>query len=311
MGFVSLIIGLTLVISTTRTEILDRAEDFAVVIWFADSANTIAWDSMYTLYGCSQHLTSDWEAGKTYQGMAYSYGGNDDTLDYLQKLKEDSLGAGNHMCHYLNYGAATGIYPPDWTAGIDCSAFVCRCWGVARTNCTGIYESYYAVDKSQVQPGDVLVWPGHHVVLIADPGPDPPSGFLALFEASGSACRVWYNPDASWSSYSSYSARSLFKPVDDDTIPTDTTDGDLKWLPVIARNEVILQFPHTSNTGDIGFHIYTVTGEMVFKGEIGPPDYEISWQGVDNYGRQLGSGVYYVRVIYPYATTPLRLLLLR
>lgn len=281
---------------------LARAESFAELTWFADSAVTTAWDSVYYLYGfpsggCEEHRHSDWTAGQTYQGVAYGYGQNDDTVRYIQKLVQDSLAAGNHMCHYLNYRAETGICPPDWAAGIDCSAFVSRCWGVARTNCQGLYDLSYPVDRDKVQPGDILVDPAHHVVLIADGGTNPPYGTFALYEASGSACRVWYNPSASWSSYSSYYARSRFAP--EPPPPPDTLRTDISCEPQIARERVLLRFPNYWTTEEIAFGIFSVTGEKVYEGKVTSTDFQTYWYGRDNLGRRLGSGVYVVRTLQP------------
>lgn len=296
--------------TVTRSEILARAESFAALTWFADSANTTAWDSMFACYGCTEHQTSDWTAGETYQGMAYSYGGNDDTVTYIEKL-DDDLAAGNHMCHYQGYGAETGIYPPDWSTGIDCSAFVCRCWGVPRTNTGGIYDEYYALDKADVQPGDVLVKPSSHTVLIVDPGANPPYGTLALYEASGSACRVWYNPAASWSAYASYSARSLFEPgVDEDDGFVFDPHMQIICEPSVAKGRVLLRFADTWNTETISFEIFNVLGERVYTGEVEEPSFQVYWHGIDDRGRKLPSGVYGVRSSCPRRSNLVRLILL-
>ena len=303
-----------LVVETpTREEILARAKSWAELTWYADSANTAAWDSIYnyyaTLYGCDEgHYSSDWEADETYQGMAYSYGQNDDTLTYLADL-EDSLAAGNHMCHYVAYGWKTGIYPPDWATGIDCSAFVCRVWGVSRTNVTGIYNRYYHLDKRDVQPGDALAKPGSHVVLIADPGDDPPYGTFSLYEASGSACRVWYNPEASWSAYTEYSARSLFKTDVEDTSSQDTSQ--IVCDPVLAQGNILLSFPEPPDVDAVRFEIFNVLGERVYCGQAPGPEFQVSWDGVDQLGRSLPSGVYAVRSTYPQPSRPTRFIFLR
>ncbi|MBN2378951.1 hypothetical protein JXM67_04025 [candidate division WOR-3 bacterium] len=279
--------------AVTREEILARAESFAGLTWYADSANTTAWDSMFARYGCADHQTSDWEPGNTYQGMAYSYGGNDDTVTYIQKL-EDGLAAGNHMCHYQNYGAATGIYPPDWTTGIDCSAFVCRCWGVPRTNTGGILDNYYAVAKPDVLPGDALVKPGSHVILIADPGETPGSGTFALYEASGSACRVWYNPQALWSAYGGYSARSLFNPgVDEDEL--GEPNMQIISESFLAREGVLLRLMNPGDIEELSFSIFNSSGRRIYTGEVTGPEFTFSWGGIDDAGFRLPSGVYYVR----------------
>jgi len=231
--------------------------------------------------------------------VAYSYGGNDDTLSYLGNLA-DSLAAGNHMCHYQNYGAETGIYPPDWSTGIDCSAFVCRCWQVPRTNTGGIFDKYYPVKKEDVQPGDVLVKPASHVILISDPGETPGAGTFALYEASGSTCRVWYNPSASWSYYSAYSARSLFSSGDDDSKDDyDTSRLTLTVEPAVAKGRILLRFSNILEIDAIDYEIFDVTGRRVCKGQVTGPGFQAYWHGIDETGRILPSGVYGVRAVHP------------
>ncbi len=300
----------------TRELILERAESFASLTWIADSANTCDWDTAYYRWGfsshdCEEHRSSDWTAGDTFQGIPYSYGGNDDTTSYPDKLTQD-LGAGNHMCHYYNYGEETGIYPPDWTTGIDCSAFVCRVWGIARTNVDGVYNRNYKIDKSQVQPGDALAYLGHHIVLVADPGPNPPYGTFALYEASGSACRVWYNPSASWSAYSSYRAVSLFNEPKPDTTPEDTLRSKIILEPSIARGQVLIRFPNGwTGQNEVIYEIFNSVGQRIYWGKALPPDYEVRWSGQDMSGHGCASGVYGVRIIYPQRSTMARFVLLK
>lgn len=288
----------------SRELILKRAESFASLTWFADSANTSDWDTAYyrwgfASHGCEEHRSSDWTAGETYQGIPYSYGGNDDTVRYISKLEDDSLGAGNHMCHYYNYGEATGIYPPDWTAGIDCSAFVCRTWGIPRTNVDGVYSRSYKIEKSQVKPGDALAYLGHHIVLVADPGPNPPYGTFALYEASGSACRAWYNPAASWSAYSKYYAVSLYKPERPDTTPEDTLRSRIFCEPSVAFGSVLIRFPNGWSESSVHYEIFNTAGQKITSGDVAAPDFELSWQARDDFGRKVPSGVYAVRITYP------------
>lgn len=300
----------------TRELILKRAESFASLTWFADSINTCDWDTAYyrwgfSSHGCEEHRSSDWTSGDTFQGIPYSYGGNDDTASYPDKLTQN-LGAGNHMCHYYNYGEETGIYPPDWTTGIDCSAFVCRTWGIARTNVDGIYNRSYKIDKSEVKPGDALAYLGHHIVLVADPGPNPPYGTFALYEASGSACRVWYNPSASWSSYSNYRAVSLYKPSDPpDTAPEDTLRSMIVCEPSVARGHILLRFPEGLGTSEVVFEIFNSVGQRVYRGIASAPGYDVLWSGQDLSGHRHASGVYGVRIIYPQRSSMARFVLLK
>lgn len=288
--------GITSIKAITRQQILETARRFAQLTWFADSANTVGWNDMYEEYGCSQHLATDWEPGYEYQGMAYGFGQNDDTSGYLLDLADEEA-AGNHSCHYFNYGEATGIYPPDWAAGIDCSALVCRCWEVPRTHTSGLYDKYRHVDKEEVKPGDILVKPASHAVLVADPGQNPPFGTLAIYEASGSACRVWYNPGAYWSAYAEYQAVSLFEEEEDSIV--DTLDQVITCDPPVATGEILLTFP--SAWDELEFGIFDASGRLVYKEKLEEPFTKL-WQGADQKGSPVPSGLYFVRVLSPLTT---------
>jgi len=314
--FVMIVLTVTPLHAVTREEILDAAKDFAELTWYADSVNTTAWDSMYnhyaTLYGCDEgHYQSDWQVGNTYQGMAYGFGHFDDTVSYIEDL-EQGLGAGNHMCHYVAYGEDTGKYPPEWTTGIDCSAFVSRVWRIPHTNTVGIYDKYYPVEKKDAQPGDALVWRGHHVVLVVDPGENPPYGTFALYEAAGAACRVWYNPAASWSSYSSYSARSRFVTSNDEAKDDyDTVRISMSTELSVGKGRILLRFPNAWETDVINYEIFNSMGRRVYTGQVTRPEFQTYWHGIDEHGRSVPSGIYGVRSISPGRSYHLRFVFLR
>ncbi len=254
--------GLLLIFLITRDEIIDEAWKYVNVEWVCGEDNSTKWQDMYEKYGCSLHKRCDFEPGKSYTGVAYGFGQNDSYVDFLDKLSK-GYAAGNHLCHYTNYGEETGIYPPDWATGIDCSAFVCRVWRVPRTSSTGLYERYRHIDKSETERGDVLTYPGHHTVLIVDPGENPPEGFLYIMEAAGSATRTVYRK-ALWAEFKDYTAITLFEekePERDTALPYSIKE-------TIVRNSLELTLGEKEIDYTIRYRIYNTAGFEVKRGFI-------------------------------------------
>ena len=253
-----------LIFFITRQEIIEEGWKYVNIEWKCDDKNSEHWLPYYEKYGCEIHKSSDFEANKSYRGVAYGFGQNDKYTEFKDRL-EQGKAAGNHMCHYVNYGEETGIYPPDWATGIDCSAFVCRVWKVRRTSSKGLYEKYKHIDKKDAKKGDALTLPGYHTVLIVDPGSNPPEGNLWIMEAAGSATKTIYR-QALWAEFKSYTVVTLFA---SDTVKDEPdTDSILpyKIIQNVVKDkiEVILGSYEIEYT--IKYRIYTVTGFEVKRG---------------------------------------------
>jgi hypothetical protein len=104
----------------TRDRIISNAKPYVEVQWYCSAANIN--HAEYIQYG---NQPCDFSVG-WYTGEAYSYGGNDDVPTFLDRIAKGD-GAGSHLSHY---NAAGGT--PWWATGIDCSAFVSRCWEISR-----------------------------------------------------------------------------------------------------------------------------------------------------------------------------------
>lgn len=164
-------------ISITRQEIVDTAYLYYIVEWTPGYYNTTFWADTYYVYGgdgynpwggyYESHRYCDFEEGNTYNGVAYGFGHWDTWYDFLNSMSGDTIGAGNHSCHYWNYYYATGIVPPPWTTGTDCSGFVSRCWQLSEHHSTSdLQYDGFPVEIEDVDTGDIIDRPGHHVVLV-------------------------------------------------------------------------------------------------------------------------------------------------
>jgi len=241
-------------------------------------------------------------------GEAYGYG-QDDSYWEFDSLLGCSLAAGNHKCHYDNYDSITeGIHPPDWATGIDCSAFICRCWEVLRITTSELYTIYYSIGKEEVEMGDILVKPGVHAVLIEAPGDSPPIGSLSLYESSGSQTLVWYDSSASWSDYADYSARTLFGTnIASKSSPSLISNGWLKCFPnpfhttTVIGLECIDHVDAAVTRSQHSIRIYDTSGRLIrtFVNKSLTTNYQllntVLWDGKDRFGRKLPSGIYLIR----------------
>ena len=173
---------------TTRDEIMQRAKVMASHSWVAGASNLRA--------SCSKRYVSDWKAGQRITGLPYCWGGIDDVAVFDRKLGQ-GLAAGAHS----RYGVLS------CAAGIDCSGFVTRAWGL---NVTGhVYSTSnlrLIAGKpkynwfTDMKPGDALNKAGSHVVLFAGYNQD---GSINVCEASGSAARVICHR-TTWSRFTGY-----------------------------------------------------------------------------------------------------------
>lgn len=176
----------------SRQEILAIAERIAQHTWICRAENRVAPCVSAAPY------KSDWQVNQKVTGIPYDWGGMDGPEEYDRKLAQGKA-AGSHSRHGIT----------DCTAGIDCSGFVSRCWGMSR-----ILEKYSTRDirekigarprynwYADMQPGDALVKPGSHIVLFVRYRAD---GNPTVYEASGAAGKVILNERCTWSTWQGY-----------------------------------------------------------------------------------------------------------
>ncbi len=173
----------------TRDQIISTARQFAEHRWTCKERNRHA--------PCvPSGYSSDWKAQETVTGVPYDWGGMDSPEVFDRKLASGQA-AGSHSRHGIT----------DCTAGIDCSGFVCFCWGQPAVHefSTQTIRSISGRPRynwyTDMKPGDALNKPGSHVVLFAGYRPD---GNPIVFEASGSAGRVILNDWSTWSRFKGY-----------------------------------------------------------------------------------------------------------
>lgn len=136
-------------------------EEAAAIAW---DFTKLTWVSPVT-YDPPQNDGLVFHAGSTYTGEAYWFGGNDSIPSFVDKMKH-------------------GGYVPRKTAGIDCSAFVSRCWKTSRHTTATIPGIAAKVSWDHLVMGDCFNIESSHVMLYHY---RMSSGAYVVWEAAGSA----------------------------------------------------------------------------------------------------------------------------
>ena len=169
----------------TRTKIIDNAIPYIQVQWYCTEKNIN--HAEYLQYGGQPcDFSIGWQTGE-----AYSYGGNDDVPKFLDRIAKGD-GAGSHLSHYTAAGGT-----PWWASGIDCSAFVSRCWEISRQSTSTLPNYSTEIARNDLLLGDILNKPASHVRLFDKRAAD---GRPIVYEASGSATKCVYRA-VDWSDY--------------------------------------------------------------------------------------------------------------
>lgn len=272
---------------------LARGDSCLAVEWIPDSVNTSS--EWYVQYGSrctgsdTVYLRSDFQAGTAYRSIAYSYGGEDPYHVFRDKVARGFL-VGSHLCHYLSFGD-----PSDVVAGTDCSGFVCYLWNVPRTSTNGLSGDprYRKIDKSSLEPGDILVKAASHTLFIVE---QDTAAYYLVWEATsavnGCRERVIDVSAAEWDAYI-----ALRNP---DVVRLEKGIAGRKSgrNPLLKRSVSVLR--STQNVCfDIGrsfsgdYLLYTLTGRSVYKNSVTAEGSTISF----TLPSPLPAGVYFIGLV--------------
>lgn len=102
------------------------------------------------------------------------------------------ISAGNAVgatdCQYFALGETNS-----WAAGIDCSHFVCTCLEMPFANTSTLPSQCKLINWDDLRKGDLLIWPGHHVMMFKEwEGSD--KSYYTVIHASMGAKRVREQP---------------------------------------------------------------------------------------------------------------------
>lgn len=141
------------------------------------------------------HLTRS-SIDRTVQGIPYRWGGFDTTDSFRRKLAANSPGLAGDICTCRQ--AAYRSCLVSIAAGVDCSGFVSRAWGLRSHTSTTAMGSVAVrlAGLGDLKPGDILNRPGNHVRLFVqfERGPQMRIRTLESAVSCGGVCERVYTP---------------------------------------------------------------------------------------------------------------------
>ncbi len=182
--FTVFIIGATSLLSVN----MNLAVDYLNMEWMVNGPNV--WNN-YTdtgdpHQGYTEAHPCDWVdgIGTTITGMPYHYGGKDSFAQWDNDYVNGNNGPGAHTIHYQINSPTSR----EWAAGIDCSGFVGRCWGISEVSiggfgCGHIRDNYPNIAPHLVQPGDAFVASTHARLCYGRYEDDPTNQWVEVIEA--------------------------------------------------------------------------------------------------------------------------------
>jgi len=211
--------GLALTPATSRQAVMDTSWVYVALKWTCHNTYTST-------------SKGNFIEGSRYVGEAYRYGGNDHWRDFLDKVEVQKL-------------------KPRQQAGIDCSAFVSRCWGISRQTTGSLHDLSHAIPREMLQTGDILNNRYQHVVLVESV---PTDYAVIVREATGGQISRVVRRSTTWSRYNGYVPRTLVDLSPDSAAVREYAVGvsDLKELEVRAR---IWNDGGVPISGVVGFYV--------------------------------------------------------
>jgi hypothetical protein len=139
---------------------------------------------------------SEAKLGKTVSAVPYKWGGFDSVEQFKQRVSGTRPALAGNVCTCRD-PRANGCFVPK-AAGVDCSGFVSRSWGLSGHTGTsrllGIATQLPSI--YELKPGDILNRPGNHVRLFVrfEPGPEVRLRTLESAVSCGGVCERVYTP---------------------------------------------------------------------------------------------------------------------
>ena len=159
--------------SVTRQEVLNTAFKYITLEWKAEKRHSLHGKDPHgqwvdTPDAAAQSTLGSamwWKVGQNV-GMPYKWGGFDTPAQFLQRLQQDPVVyAGDYASDAKVAGGDDAV--SEYAAGVDCSGFVSRCWRLPRPYSTRQLGALCTQlkDFKELQPGDIALLPGVHVIL--------------------------------------------------------------------------------------------------------------------------------------------------
>ena len=176
----------------TRATILAAAKAYLTVNWTLKPEN---WEHHDVNNACDKSQGAFWQRpihftpamiGTVIGPMPYAWGGDDTPDSFLDRLTNHQALAGD-VCTCRDSSLNDCVYFPK-AAGVDCSGFVSRAWGVTKHGTSDLFDIATRVKINDLKAGDALDWSGHHVRLLVSVDSGPVTVFHVIESATRRDC---------------------------------------------------------------------------------------------------------------------------
>ncbi len=216
----------------------------------------------------------------------------------------DGYAAGAHLKHYNN-GVAQGVYTDSWVFGIDCSGFVSYGYFELNQshNTTWYHDNLYPITEAQLAEADVIVKPATHIYMVRDRFGD----FVNVYESAGHL-ENGQMPDGVTITngvliddflLDNYVLRSPYSPTSINSKQEIVTDFHLFQNfpnPFNPKTTIEFQLPKSQ---EVNLTIFNTLGQKIrvlFSGYKEAGSYRYQWNGIDDNGSPVSSGIYFYQL---------------
>lgn len=174
-----------------RDVMLANARAYLTVNWvlqrenFAKPGVENSCEPRYAKFWMRPRRFTEDKIGATFGPVPYRWGGDDTPGTYRLRVEWGALAGSICTCRdvTLNYC----LFPN--SAGVDCSGFVSRAWGIDKRGTSGLLDVATDVDSIEaLKPGDAFNWPQRHVRLFVGMTPGAAIAFDVLESSTRLEC---------------------------------------------------------------------------------------------------------------------------
>lgn len=185
----------------TRAKVLENARAYLTVNWIMQRENFLRpgidnrCDPARSYIWLRPRHFTEALIGTTIGPMPYRWGGEDTPTTFRTRTEWGALAGSLCTCRQAEYNYC--IFAD--SAGVDCSGFVSRAWGIEKRGTSGLLDVAVEVDSiDALKPGDAFDWPQRHIRLFTGFVPGAATTFTVLesstrYECEG-VCERTYRP---------------------------------------------------------------------------------------------------------------------
>ena len=185
----------------TRAAILANARAFLDVNWTMQQENFMrpgidnaCVPRQGRIWLRPRHFTRDM-IGKTIGPMPYRWGGDDTPNTFRIRTEWGALAGSICTCRVAEFNYC--LFAD--SAGVDCSGFVSRAWGIDKRGTAGLLDVADDVESlDAIEPGDAFDWPQRHIRLFMGLANGPETAFTVLESSTRidceGVCEATYRP---------------------------------------------------------------------------------------------------------------------